>query len=70
MPTRATRRKSKVRWGTLGAALGSVAGVVLTVVSDPHVITTVAGKVGLSAAALGVIVTAVKKAVVRDEDER
>lgn len=63
-------KKKKVRRGTLaalGAALGSI---VLTVASDPHVITTVAGRVGISGVTLAVVVLAVKKALVRDDDER
>lgn len=64
------KRKGKIRWGTLTAALGAVGGVVLTVLSDPHVLQSAAGKLGVSVAVLGAVVTAVKKAVVRDDSER
>lgn len=63
-------RKGKVRFGTLGAVLASIGGAVVTVVSDPAILGTVAGKVGVSTAVLGAIVAGVKKAVTREEHER
>lgn len=64
------KRKGKLRWGTLTAALSSVAGVVVAVATEPAVIQTVAGKIGVSAVVLGAIVSAVKKSLVRPEHER
>jgi len=64
------KKKPKVRWGALTGILTSLAGIAVTLANDPHVITTVAGKLGVSAVLLGTVIAGVTKAVVRKEHER
>jgi drug/metabolite transporter (DMT)-like permease len=66
----AARRKPKVRRGALMAVLATLGGVAVTVVSDPHVTASLAGKLGVSAALLGAIVQALTKPAWRDDSER
>jgi hypothetical protein len=54
----------------LGGLVSSLAGIAVTVASDPHVLQTVAGKLGVSAAVVGAVVAAVAKSLHRDESER
>lgn len=57
----------KVRFPALGAVLGALAGVIGTVISDPHIIQTVAGKVGVSVTIVGVIAGAIAKPLLRED---
>lgn len=62
------RRKRRIRFPALGGLVTALTGIIVTVASDPHIITTVAGKVGVSAATLGAVVAAVAKSLTRDDE--
>ena len=64
------KRKAKIRWGSLGAVAATIGGTVLTVLSNPAVLASAAGKIGISATVLGGIVAGLKKALVREDHER
>lgn len=63
-------RKGKIRWAALGAFAAKLGSIALVVVSDPAVIASLAGKVGVSVAVATSIVQAVTKPVVRKDHER
>lgn len=64
------KRKGKIRFGALGALAAKLGSVALVVASDPGVLSSVAGKVGVSSAILTSIVQAITKPIVRREYER
>ena len=63
------RRKGRIRWGTLGAIASAIGGVVVTIVSDPHVLQELSPRIGLSVTMAAAIIAGVKKSVDRDRDE-
>lgn len=63
-------RKPKVRRGALGAVLATLGGIAVTIASDPTIIASAAGKIGISAALLGAVVQAITKPVTRQAHER
>lgn len=67
---RKRRRKSKLRWGTLGAIATAISGVIVTIASDPQLLAAAGPRIGLGLTLAGAIVAGVKKAVTRDETER
>lgn len=60
------KRKGKIRWGTVFAAVAGVVGVL----GDPAVLGYLPHGAASAVAAAGVIVAALKKSIVREEHER
>lgn len=63
-------RKPKFRLPALGGVLAYLGSVAVVVATDPHVLTTAAGKLGVSATLLSGIVLAVVKPLTREDHER
>lgn len=58
-------QKSSIRWPALGALAAKIGSLVLVVASDPNVVNSVAGKIGVSAALLTSVIQAITKPLVR-----
>lgn len=64
------KRKSKFRLPAIGGVLATLGGMAVALATDPTIIATAAGKLGVSAVLLGSVVQAVVKPLKREDHER
>lgn len=65
----AAKIRHKFRIPGLAGVLSTLGGVLITILKDPHILSTVAGKIGIPIVLAGAIVQAVTQPVTRTPEE-